>query len=408
MNSRVFLKGSELFGFSGWRALAVCASLLVFCSFVLVAPVQAQKVTGSITGEVTDSSGAMLPGAMVVAVAVETGARRTTTTNDQGTFDFPELNPSAYNLTISKEGFKKVEAKNVIVHVSDITNLSLQLTLGGVAETVVVEASAVLVETQTGTVGNLVNGQEVRELPLNGRNFVQLTTLMPGVAVAENFDAKNKGLLAGVDISFSGAPSNANQWRVDGANNNDIGSQRTILIYPSIDAIEEFKILRNSYGPEYGGAGGAQINLVTKAGGNQFHGNLYYFGRNDALNAKSVLLQQGQHKQLLRRNDYGYTLGGPVKKDKLFFFWSEEWNKEKRARVRSYRVPTAQERTGDFRDLQPDPGPNPAYKGCPSLLPKDPANNNAPFTFNGQTNVMNPAIISPAGQVYLSKSLCQP
>jgi hypothetical protein len=113
---------------------------------------------------------------------------------------------------------------------------------------------------------------------------------MPGVAVGEAFDNKNKGLLAGVDISFSGAPADSNQWQVNGANNNDLGSQRTILIYPSVDAIQEFKILRNSYGPEYGGAGGAQINLVTKAGGNQFHGDVYYFGRNDKLNAENFFL----------------------------------------------------------------------------------------------------------------------
>src|SRR5207253_6215307 len=116
---------------------------------------------------------------------------------------------------------------------------------------------------------------QVSQLPLNGRNFIELTTLMPGTAVGGGFDNKNKGLLAGVDISFSGAPANANQWLVNGANNNDQGSQRTILVYPSVDAIQEFKILRNSYGPEHGGAGGAQITPVTKAAANQFPGDVY-------------------------------------------------------------------------------------------------------------------------------------
>jgi hypothetical protein len=228
-----------------------------------------------------------------------------------------------------------------------------------------------------------------------------LTTLMPGAAVAENFDAKNKGLLAGVDISFSGAPANANQWRVDGANNNDIGSQRTILVYPSIDAIEEFKILRNSYGPEFGGAGGAQINIVTRGGGNDFHGSMYYFGRNDALNARNYLLKPAQPKQLLRRNDYGYTVGGPIKKDKVFFFWSQEWNKEKRDRVRSLQVPTAAERTGDYRDM--------VAAGCPSQIPTDPFKMNGTPTFTsddtagGTKNVINPARLSPAGSAYISQ-----
>src|SRR5258706_8717240 len=149
---------------------------------------------------------------------------------------------------------------------------------------------------------------------MNGRNFVQLTTLVPGAAVAEGFDPKNKGLLSSVDISFSGAAANGNQWLVDGANNNDVGSQHTILVYPSIDAIEEFKILRNSYGPEFGGAGGSQVNIVTRSGGNAFHGSAFYFGRNDALNSKNYLLQSSDHNQLLRRNDYGYNFAGPIKK----------------------------------------------------------------------------------------------
>lgn len=389
MNLDVFSRRS--FHLKSGSLLCVTAGLLSL--LVFFQPAFAQKVTGSITGEVTDSTGAMLPGVTVLVVSAETSAHRTVTTNNQGEFDVQELNPGTYSVTITKSGFKKVEAKDVVVHVSDITHLTLQLSVGGMSETVVVEASAVQVETQTGTVGNVVDGQEVRELPMNGRNFVQLTTLMPGAAVAENFDAKNKGLLAGVDISFSGAAANANQWRVDGANNNDIGSQRTILIYPSIDAIEEFKILRNSYGPEFGGAGGAQINIVTRGGGNDFHGSAFYFGRNDALIAKSTLLGPNDHKQLLRRNDFGYTASGPVKKDKIFFFWSQEWNKEKRARVRAQQVPTAAMMGGDFRELE----------ACPSQLPKDPGNGGAPFTFNGQTNVMDPARLSPAGTAFLSQ-----
>src|SRR6267378_7074173 len=347
---------------------------LIISLLALVPSGFAQKVTGTITGVVTDDSGAVLPDATVTVTSTQTGASRSTTTGSDGSFSFPELNPGVYNVSVTKQGFKKVTTKNVELHVSDITTVPIKLPVGGMVETVEVQATAVQVETQSGVVGNVVNGQEVRELPMNGRNFVQLTTLMPGAAVAENFDAKNKGLLAGVDISFSGAPANANQWRVDGANNNDIGSQRTILIYPSIDAIEEFKILRNSYGPEFGGAGGAQINIVTRGGGNDFHGSAFYFGRNDALIAKNSLLGPTDPKQLLRRNDYGYTIGGPIKKDKIFFFWSEEWNKEKRARVRSLQIPTLAERGGDYRDMmrtatfQGCDG-SPASSGLPASLP---------------------------------------
>ncbi len=339
------------------RGLCLCVSISLILFLLSVA--HAQKTTGTITGTVTDASGAMVPGATVKLTNSATGASRSTTTSDQGSFSFPELNAGAYTVTVTKSGFKQAAVGNVELHVADVTNVPVKMEIGSQAETITVEANAIQVETQSGAVGGVMLGQQVRELPLNGRNFVQLTTLVPGAAVGESFDNKNKGLLAGVDISFSGAPSNANQWTVDGANNNDIGSQRTILIYPSVDGIEEFKILTNSYGPEFGGAGGAQINVVTKGGGNQYHGDAYYFGRNDVLNAKSYFLGQNTcttsndpacRKQMLRRNDWGYTFGGPIVKDKAFFFWSEEWNHERRGAVRQAQVATAQERTGDFSD----------------------------------------------------------
>src|SRR6266568_2917714 len=317
------------------RALWVVFSLSLFVS----APLFAQKFTGTLTGTVTDQSGAVVAGATVKVTSPTNGATRTTTTNAEGSFTLPELNPDAYDISVSKAGFKEVVQRNVVLHVADNVAVNVQLPVGTAGETIEVEvtASDVTLQTQSGEVSNVINGQQVRELPLNGRNFVQLTTLVPGAATGESFDSKNKGLFSGVDISFSGSPSVDNQWTVDGAANNDIGSQRTILIYPSIDGIDEFKIQRNSYGPEYGGASGAQINIITKGGGNQFHGDAYYFGRNDLLNAKNFFLGEcpaslastpGCRKQLLRRNDYGYTIGGPIKKDKVFFFWSEEWNVE--------------------------------------------------------------------------------
>jgi len=379
--------------------LAVAALILGASSFaallVLTPTALAQKTSGTITGTLTDPSGAVVPGATVSIVNDRTGASRETTTNEQGSFSFPELDAGTYRVSISKTGFKKLSLKAVELHVADVTNLNLKMEMGVAAETVTVEANAVVVNTQTGDVGNIMIGEQVRELPMNGRNFVQLTTLVPGAAVGESFDNKNKGLFSGVDISFSGSPSVDNQWTVDGAGNNDIGSQRTILTYPSIDGIEEFKIQRNSYGPEYGGASGAQINIITKGGSNQYHGDVYYFGRNDLLNAKSFFLgecagQPGCDKQMLRRNDYGYTIGGPVKKEKVFFFWSQEWNRERRGRVQHHCVPTTAELNGDFSN--PSCGP----------IPLDPANGQ-PFA----NNTIPANRLSPAGQAYLS-TLPQP
>jgi hypothetical protein len=397
--------------------------LILLLPLPLSIPSFAQKFTGTMTGTVTDPSGAVVAGATVKATSQATGVTRTTTTNSDGSFTFPELNPENYTVSVTKAGFKEALQRDVALHVADSLALNIHLTVGAAGETVEVQAasSEVALQTQSGEVSNVISGQQVRELPLNGRNFVQLTTLVPGAAVGESFDNKNKGLFAGVDISFSGSPSVDNQWTVDGAGNNDIGSQRTILVYPSIDGIEEFKIQRNSYGPEYGGASGAQINVVTKSGANQFHGDVYYFGRNDLLNAKSFFLgactpgTPGCDKQLLRRNDYGYTIGGPIKKDKLFFFWSQEWNVERRGRVHSHWVPTAQEvQNGDFSDLKAArlaAGVNPktgVYGADPACLgpvvPVDPVTGQG-FTDPNTgltTDIIPGNRLSPAGQAYLA------
>src|SRR5256885_5189650 len=144
---------------------------------------------------------------------------------------------------------------------------------------------------------------------------------LPGVSAPDFLNVKDKGLLGGSDLSVSGGGVTANMWTVDGANNNDVGSNRTILVYPSLDAIEEFKILRNSYGPEFGGAGGAQINIVTRGGTNRFSGSMFYSGRNDALNKKNYFLEKAdQPKEKLRRNDAGAAFGGPLSKEKLRLF----------------------------------------------------------------------------------------
>jgi len=330
-----------------WGAIPLC---LCLC---LSLPLSAQKYSGSIRGVVTDPTGAVIAGAQVTATNTGTGQSVTQTTNASGEYVLPELAPGTYSVQVKHPNFKEFIAKDVQLFVSSTAVVNGSLQLGSATEQVTVEANAVQVETTSGAVGNVVEGKEVRELPLNGRSFVQLTQLMPGVSPQANFDSKNKGLLAGVDFSVNGNNTTGNIFMVDGVNNNDIGSNRTILVYPSIDAIQEFKLLRNSYGPEYGQAMGAVINLVTRGGTNNFHGGAYYFGRNDALNATDYFNSlNGVKKDTLRRNDWGYNIGGPILKDKLFFFWSQEWNRELRGAVRSANVPTPAEKNGDFSQLR--------------------------------------------------------
>ena len=389
------------------KLVAVLAVSLVMClplSF-------AQKTTGDIEGTVTDQSGAVIPGCALTLTDQSNGAERKGDSDAQGHFSFLQLPVGTYKLTVTKGGFKTTSQTDVPVHIATMTTAPVKLEVGVATETVVVEAAALSLNTENGEVGGVMLSEQVSQLPLNGRNFIELTTLMPGVAVGGGFDNKNKGLLAGVDISFSGAPANANQWQVNGANNNDQGSQRTILVYPSVDAIQEFKILRNSYGPEYGGAGGAQINLVTKAGGNKYHGDVYYFGRNDKLDAENFFLGQQKascvvgdpvcgKKNFLRRNDFGYTIGGPVKKDKLFFFWSEEWNRERRGQVRQAWIPTAAELGGDFSDLAAARTAA-TTAGLPCFGPNVPTDPETGLSF--PNNTIPSDRLSPAGEAYLSQ-----
>lgn len=341
----------------------------------LLAPLYAQKVSSTIRGTVTDPTGAAISGADVTARNEQTNSSRSVKTSDAGEFVLPELEAGNYEVRIKQANFKEFVSNGIQLYVSSTVVVNASLQVGSAAEQVTVEANPVQVETTTGAVGNVVEGKQIRELPLNGRSFVQLTQLMPGVSPQANFDSKNKGLLSGVDFSVNGNNTTGNVFMVDGVNNNDIGSNRTILVYPSIDAIQEFKILRNSYGPEYGQAMGAIVNIITRGGTNQFHGNAFYSGRNDVLNATDYFnTLQGAPKDVLRRNDWGYTFGGPIVKDKLFFFWSQEWNHELRGKERDANVPTAAEKTGDFTNLRfaSDGTPcenNPADAGQPSIVP---------------------------------------
>jgi hypothetical protein len=333
------------------RTVQWCLLITLVICFAL--PLAAQKVTGTIRGLVTDPSGAVVANATVTVTRTSTGEARNATTNTQGEYVVTDLQPGTYDVNVKAANFKEFISKGVELFVSSTTTVNAALALGNATEQVTVEANTVQVETTTGAVGNVVEGHEVRELPLNGRSFVQLTQLMPGVVPASNFDSKNKGLMAGVDFSVNGNNTTGNIFMVDGVNNNDIGSNRTILVYPSIDAIQEFKMLRNSYGPEYGQAMGAIINIVTRGGTNEFHGGAYYFGRNDALNATDYFNNLNHaHKNKLRRNDWGYNIGGPIVKDKLFFFWSQEWNHEIRGALRSANVPTVLEKQGNFSQLR--------------------------------------------------------
>ena len=385
MKTRFFdVKGS-------FNNLRVIVSLLAVLVLVLCAafPARAQVTTADVRGTIMDEQGAAVAGADVSITSSNTGYTRSMKSGTDGGYSFTELPLGTYSIHVTHAGFKAETQTGITLHVNDSIVLNVSLKVGAVSESVTVEASPVAVETTNGELTGLIQADQVEELPLNGRNFMQLVTLMPGVAPAEAFSTRNKGLKGASDISISGSPSNGNQWLVDGANNNDTGSQRTILVYPSTEAIEEFKIERNSYGAEFGLMSGGTVNLVTKGGTNDFHGSVYYSGRNDKLDAYDTELKAGCPtcaKNKLRGNDYGYTIGGPVKKNKIFFFWNEEWNKRIEGLTASNHVPTLGERTGNFADVA----------ACPASAANK-ANGVNDFGFPIDPVTGAPALHDPAG-----------
>ncbi len=384
-----FLNANESFSNSRVLISLLAVLALVLCSAFSA---RAQVTSAAVRGTIMDAQGAAVAGADISISNVDTGFTRTAKSGNDGEYSFPDLPLGSYRLHAAHSGFRGETQTGIVLHVADSLVINVTLNVGAVSESITVEASPIAVETTSGELTGLIEGSQVSELPLNGRNFMQLVTLMPGVAAGEDYSVNNKGLKGGSNLAVSGSASNGNQWLVDGADNNDTGSQRTILVYPSTESIEEFKIERSSYGAEFGGMSGATINLVTKSGKNDFHGSVYYSGRNDKLNAFDTILKSGCPtcpKNKFRGNDYGYTIGGPIKKGKVFFFWSQEWNKRIEGLAQSGHVPTMGERVGDFS----------AIAACPASDPGS-GHNDAGFPIHEtapDSGVFVPGLHDPAG-----------
>jgi hypothetical protein len=299
-------------------------------------PAGAQETTGTIQGSVSDASGAVLPGATVVVKHVETGQSQEVTTNASGRYTVPFLRPGNYEVTFNMSGFQPVTTKGIELHVNDRLEVNGKMSVGGVTETIEVNAATSFVQP-TAAVQSLIGPTQVQELPLNNRNFVQLATLVPGVS-SDLSDEVGIGLTSTVSISINGSRRNSVNWLVDGVSNVDVGSNITLLSTPTLESIQEFKIITSSYAAEWPRSGGGVVNIVTKGGTSKFSGTAYEFFRNDKLNANSFFRNrstdpnQNSRPPRLRYNNPGYTVGGPLlpSRDKAFFFWSQEWRRIKR------------------------------------------------------------------------------
>src|SRR5947207_362950 len=374
----------------------------------------AQTDTGTVRGTVTDPQGSAVTGAQVTITNVDTGYSRSVKSDADGNYGFQSLPVGRYTLKVAGiQGFSNFEGKNIVLHINDNLTFDAKLKVGATTDTVEVLASPNQVELSAAELSGTIEGEQITELPLNGRSFAQLLTLVPGVSPDAGFSYDKKGLNGGADISISGGASNANLFLVDGANNLDVGSGRTILIYPSLDSIQEFKVERNSYNAQFGGAGGGIVTIVTKSGTNNLHGSGYYFGRNDLLDAKDPVLNAidpKSKKNSIRRNDFGFSLGGPIKKDKVFFFVSEEWNRLISGVVRTAHVPTPLQRIGDFSDSALDTTfSSGSTVGClptGGLHDPDPTNPGGAFTASpltpGVIDVIPGGRQSPAGATILN------
>ena len=343
------------------RRSTLFPALLLMWSIGLFMGVYAQTSTvGSISGTVRDPAGAVIPEAQIVIQEERTGLTRRVVSNDEGFYSAPSLPFGRYSVSTAAQGFKKNVNTGLDLHVNENLVVNLILEIGPVSETVTVSNEGAPVETRSGAVSSLVSEKQVTELPLNGRNYAQLVLMVPGVSPTnDSFTTRGTGLDSFVGASVNGNGSNQNLWTVDGVNNMDVGANQTLLVYPSIDSIQEFRVERNSFSAEFGQAQGAVVNLITKGGTNQFHGTAFEFLRNDVLNASDFFLNRaGQPKAALRYNNFGFNFNGPIKTNRAFFFWSEEWRRERRGILRSARVPTAAEKVGDFSGVLTDPLPH--------------------------------------------------
>jgi len=347
------------------------------------------QTTGSITGTVKDPSGAAIAGANVVVASPERGINRQMSTNSTGEYTESALPEGFYDVTVTATGFKKFEARRVKLDVAEKARVDVTLQVGAATTEVVVEGENVAqVETQSSELAGTVTGKQITQLELNGRNYTSLITLVPGVSFAPGAPDEPAVGISNIYFSVNGGRTEYNNWELDGGDNMDNGSNNTLNVYPSIDAISEFKVLTSNYGAQYGRNGSGTIEVETKGGTKSFHGDVYEFVRNDAFNAVDYTDQVshgGDGKAPpYKKNDYGFTIGGPIfiphvyntNKDKTFIFWSEEWRKDRLPNGYSSPVPFSAERTGNFSDLCPNP-----VTGSSADCPINPATN-LPFPGN--------------------------
>src|SRR5258706_8419485 len=360
----IFARGSGLF-----LVAALC------CGWFLARPAAAQDNTATITGQAIDPSGAGIPGAAVSARNVQTGLERQTVTGETGNYTIPLLPVGAYELSAVKDGFKKNVQSGIVLQVDQRARVDIQLQVGAASESIQVTAEVPLTQTETSSVGAVIDNQKVVEMPLNGRQFYSLALLVPGVAPP----AQGSILSFRGGFNVAGSSELNNNFTLNGLENND-QLLSAPAFRPSVDAIQEFKILTGVFPAEYGRNSGSQVIVTTKAGGNAFHGTVFEFLRNQVTDAKNYFTPSNIANPSFRRNQFGGTLGGPIIRNKTFFFASYEGTRSTQQVTAFTNVPFAAMLSGDFGGI--------------STVIKNPFSNNVPFS----GNKIPPELINKIGQ----------
>lgn len=341
-------------------------TFLLILSLLCLAPAIAQSPNATINGIVLDPSGAVIVGAEVVVVNDATGVQYTTKTNGEGIYVVPNLPPGPYRIQVSNSGFKTIIKPDIVIHVQDGLAVNFTLPIGAASEIVTVQGGAPLINTENATVSTVVDRQFAENLPMNGRSFQTLIQLTPGVVLT------TPSIEDGGQFSVNGQRASSNYWMVDGVSAN-VGATSTVVpgngsagalpsfsalggtnSLVSVDAMQEFRIQTSSYAPEFGRTPGGQISIVTRSGTNQFHGTVFDYLRNDALDANDWFANSvGLAKPRERQNDFGGTFGGPIFRDKTFFFFSYEGLRLRLPQVALTTVPDLAARQNAIAAAQP-------------------------------------------------------
>ncbi|MBV8224521.1 MAG: TonB-dependent receptor [Verrucomicrobia bacterium] len=349
------------------------AALLAIFFFLFLPPARVFSVetTGIIEGTVEDSSGAVVSGVAVTVKDEQTGHVESVVTGGLGRFAFPNLAVGTYDLTAEQAGFKKSVQLGIPLRVAEDVNLLVVLQVGKVTSEVVINAPVTNVDTKDLTIGKVIETRSLTDLPLNGRNYMQLTTLVPGSVPSVGYaEPANPQIPGGVNITpqVNGGRIEANNFLLDGGDNNE-PFLASAAVVPSVEAIQEFKMQTNLYTAEFGGGGGAIVNVLTKSGTNEVHGSVYEFLRNDAFDAHNFF---SPTVSVLKRNQFGVSLGAPIRKNRTFVFGNYEGFLEHQAPTHDATVPTLLERQGDFSQsaVKPtDPSTGQAFPG--NVIPAD-------------------------------------